>query len=197
MTLVFPDASYAQVVMKWNSTSTASGEAIITFGVQWNISGTLGDVATAFATAWDDEMAERQSDAYTLVEVNAFNETTIGSAAASIDGGASSEQTPPNTAVLVEKVTATRGPRGRGRVFLPGYMPESEVNDAGVIDPGTVTAIQANVTAFYGALLADTAIDQLVIIQNAEGISSPLDPPPEVTALTVDAVVATQRNRLR
>lgn len=197
MTLVFPSADYAQVVMKWSSTSTASGVAINTFGVRWDIAGTLGDVCTAFATAWDNDMAARQSDAYTLTEVTAFNETTVGSASASIAGGASSAQTPPNTAVLVEKVTTARGPRGRGRVFLAGYIPEAEVNDAGVIDPATVASIQSNVTDFYTNILISGEVEDFVIIQNAEGSSSPLDPPPVVTALQVDSVVATQRGRLR
>lgn len=197
MTLVFPDPGYAQVVMKWNSTSTASGVAINTFGVRWSESGALGDVCAAFASAWDDNMAERQSDAYTLVEVTAFNETTVGSASAAIVGGASSAQTPPNTAVLVEKVTTARGPRGRGRVFLAGYIPEAEVNDAGVIEEATVTSIQSNVTDFYTAVLTDGAVEDFVIIQNSEGVSTPLDPPPVVVALTVDSVVATQRGRLR
>lgn len=55
-------------------------------------------------------------------------------------------------AVLVNKVTNVLGRQGRGRMFLPGMLSQTEVNTSGIISSASVTSFQAGVTSFLTGL---------------------------------------------
>jgi hypothetical protein len=197
MPLVFPDENYCQAVLRFTSTVTDSGVAILTLGLHKASGAPLSAAAVAVFGSFDDNVMPEMSNDYTLAEVECFNETETGSASGAVQGGSAGAQTPPNVAVLAEKRTSTRGPRARGRWFLPGFIPEGEVNEAGIIDPASVARMQGNMSDFVAGVLLGGDVEELVIIQGSEGQSPPLDPPPVVNGLFIDNKVATQRGRLR
>lgn len=105
------------------------------------------------------------------------------------NGGATINSPPPNAAVLVTKSTNTGGRRGRGRMYWPWAADESSVGEGGVWASGAVANFQTAMDNF----LADLASADLpmVILHRDGGSPSP------VTVLTVQALLATQRRRLR
>jgi hypothetical protein len=110
--------------------------------------------------------------------------TTVGS----IAGGG----TPPQVAVLLHKVTTRGGRRGRGRMFIPWWAPETNVDEAGLIDTSILDDLQAAADNFLAALLTNGVPMYLLHDpgKTAEG------PPNEVLGLTVDRLTSTQRRRL-
>lgn len=113
----------------------------------------------------------------------------------------------PNTAYLVNKVTALGGRRNRGRMFLPGVF-DGAVDDSGLVASGTVTQIQTALDDFLASMsifglslliLHSPAYTWGLVNNQPRRIYSstpPPDPTP-VTALIMTGMVATQRRRLR
>jgi hypothetical protein len=199
MPLIIPD-SYCQVVLSFDDDNSESGLSIVTLALRYVDPVTLEDIAGAVAGSWESSFATRQVDACTLSQVLVFTETQAFTGEYSIQGEASASQCPPNVTLLVQKQTSVRGPRAKGRFYPPGMLPESEVDDAGQIQGATVTAIQALADGFYDGVTAGAAsgsAEDMVILQNSEGQSPPLSPPPLVSGLAVASKVATQRGRLR
>lgn len=97
---------------------------------------------------------------------------------------------PPNVSILLTKRTSRGGRKGRGRTFLPaGWVPETNVDQAGNIEPGWVTDIQSQWESFrVDCIGANVALSLL----HADG--SPGDP---LISFTCQPLVATQRRRLR
>lgn len=93
-----------------------------------------------------------------------------------------------NTAALLRKVTTLGGREGRGRMYMPG-LSEGQVATAGQLSGATIDAIQAECDDYMSGL--DTLGTPMVLLHN-----SPTEPT-VVTTLVCDAIVATQRNRLR
>lgn len=106
-------------------------------------------------------------------------------------GAVSGDSTPPNTAILVHKVTAFGGRQGRGRMFWPG-LPEAGMLGSGNL-AGTYQAdLQTGFTSFYDELVAADLIPTLL-----HGDTPSPPGPYGILAFNVDARVATQRRRLR
>nr|CRY95176.1 hypothetical protein [uncultured prokaryote] len=103
----------------------------------------------------------------------------------------SGEQTSPNVAFLVRKLTAQGGRSGRGRWYIPGVR-ETSVNSAGDLQSGSVTFMQDELDNF---LIAVGALNTNLVILHQPG--APLTTPTPLTALQCDSRVATQRRRLR
>jgi hypothetical protein len=112
-----------------------------------------------------------------------------GSASSTNAGGSSISSVPGNTALLVQKRTATGGRPGRGRYFIPWALEESDVSEVGVISGGTVTAHQDVQDDF----LADLSTRDVPMEVLHTGVGTPS----AVTALVVQPLVATQRQRIR
>lgn len=105
--------------------------------------------------------------------------------------GYSSSSAPANVSVLVRKVTALGGRRNRGRMYLP--TPSSTaVNESGQLVTATLAAYQTSINNWKAAVLAITGVEAMVILHNAPGFD-----PQDITSLTVQQLVATQRRRLR
>lgn len=100
-------------------------------------------------------------------------------------GGGSGAVAP---ALLVRKITDLGGRKNRGRMYLPGLR-ESDINEGGVVNPTRVAAAQLFWTDVLGDL--SSALFGMAVLH---GDSTA---PTEVTALTVEGVVATQRRRQR
>jgi len=97
----------------------------------------------------------------------------------------------PNTAILVQKVTAAGGRAGRGRLYWPAAV-ETDINSAGVLSPTPLATLQTAFNTFRSQLVAG---DLSPVVLHGE--DSPLETPTLITAFTVSATVATQRRRLR
>lgn len=104
------------------------------------------------------------------------------------------ERPPANCALLVQKRTALAGRTNRGRMFIPGVVTETTVQESGVIDNATVVALQAVAVAF----LADiAATSRSMVILHSEETGPVLPVAPVVTQLVVQNILGTQRRRMR
>lgn len=113
----------------------------------------------------------------------------LGIASTTVGGTAVGSVVTPNVAVLIKKRTALGGRKNQGRWFLPWCLPENAVDEIGLISGSTVNGLQAAMNAVLAA--ATSANLPFVILHRTDpGV------PPQVTALTVDNLVATQRRRL-
>jgi hypothetical protein len=121
-------------------------------------------------------------------------EDTVGIATNATGGGTSgaTAYVPPNCAVLVHKRSARGGRRGRGRLFIPWYVPEGAVDERGTITGSDLTATQSAMNSLLGNL--STLLNPMVILHQPG--SSDAGVPTPVTALTVDPLISTQRRRL-
>jgi hypothetical protein len=186
---------YAQI--NWQFTgSTLPYGADVTLGVDISsYGGTAADAALDAHTAWVDNIIPRQVSSVTLSNTHVkFGPNATGPAADAgtpTVGGGGNPGISPQVAVLIHKTTLFGGHAGRGRMFAPGAM-ESDVNNAGVLDSGTLGAWQTSVDG----LLTDLGTALLIPVL-LHGVGSPLSTPSTITDFTVDSTVATQRRRLR
>lgn len=102
-------------------------------------------------------------------------------------GAEGASQLPPSVAMLIRKVVPNTTTRRMGRLFWPG-LSEGNVDAAGVLDPGALADYQTAWAGFLDVLL-DHTVSPAVFDETSD--------PREVTALTVQSRVATQRDRLR
>lgn len=116
----------------------------------------------------------------------------VGVGTGSATGGLSSASPPANVAVLVHKRTAAGGRRNRGRLFIPWYVIETNVQEDGTIDSGTVSAINGYMNGWRTNLVT---VQLPPVVLHSVGNSVAPAPTP-ITALTVDNLVATQKRRL-
>jgi len=104
---------------------------------------------------------------------------------------------PPQVAVLVKKNTAVGGRRGRGRLYWPS-IDEGTVGANGVINTSTVNAYQSSMNGFFNAWGQTGALNSVgMVVLHAASPLSPTPPPTPITGLAVQALVATQRRRVR
>lgn len=114
----------------------------------------------------------------------------VGSVVQSIAGSTTLGACPPNTAFLLSKATARGGRKGKGRCFLPPmWTAETNVNDFGVISSGPVSTMQGQWASF---LTAVNATPLPAVLLHSDGST-----PDPITGLTVNALAASQRRRLR
>ena len=102
---------------------------------------------------------------------------------------------PPNTAVLIAKNTALGGKRGKGHMFHPGLI-ETQVTSAGAVDPAQVTGMQLKWNSLWTQLDSIALRPVLLHSYDPDAGESPIAPTP-ITSFTVQATVASQRQRLR
>lgn len=200
MPIVIPPG-YAQVTMTYTGAMfPATGGGTTTFGWGNNLTDTdLSLLATAVALSWQTNLQDLTSDKVTLAEVRAVSEDAFGGAAVSFTGSVGDDTSPPNVAILVSHYSARRGPRGRGRSYLPGLAFDSSTNDDGTLPAGQRNALQVAVEDFFGTISGDPTLPddtEQYILHNDEG-SSTAGAPNLVLNRLVSGSVATQRRRLR
>lgn len=115
----------------------------------------------------------------------------IDSTNSPVTGAAGTNALTVNTAVLVRKLTASGGRRGRGRMYLPG-APESVFSTAGNMTTGTQATHQTALDNLMTTLIALAGVDGLCLFHD----TAPFTPTP-ITSLEVQLKAATQRRRMR
>lgn len=105
--------------------------------------------------------------------------------------GSATGQTPaPNTSLLIRKNTAAGGRKNKGRIYCPpAFLDESQVSQTGVLETTYRGIVQGQFSAWLGAL--SSADLPAVILHSEPGTPTP------ITSVTLEAVVATQRRRMR
>lgn len=160
-------------------------------------------IANRVAGAFTDSTLQARMDAsITLttidVTVGPTPDPVIFSKSFGLVGGTAFETPPLNTALLVKKNSAVGGRANRGRFYWPGLIAETDISEVGIIGGASVAAIQTDFDAFLDALGdlddGDELGIEMVILHDSE---SPAVTPTPVTSLTVDALAATQRRRMR
>lgn len=135
-------------------------------------------------------------------DVGTFNE---------IQQGVMTQGPPPqNCSMLLRKKTARAGRRNSGRMYLPaGYMAEEDVTATGAHATAALNSYMANATQFFDNLTDSTVpldrpkTDVFPMLLHSEpvdgdgNVTGPAPVPTEITSLTIDPIIATQRQRLR
>lgn len=174
----------------------------VTFAVDLTeAAGDFAEAAGIVGTAFVNSFLTQMNEATTLVGVN-LRVGQDGSDPLSVyvpvgeTGTGSSAKLPQNCALLVRKATARGGRSGKGRMYIPNVLPETAVDNVGVIDSATVTAFQDVADELLTQLTGDPGPSLPMVLLHNNSLT--VDPTPTpVTALVVDSLIATQRRRLR
>lgn len=149
-------------------------------------------IATGYKNAWLASFTEAQTDetnfASVLVKFGPNIDGVSTELPVNVVGGRDVLTEAPNTALLVQKRTATGGRRGRGRMFVPG-LDQDDVTGAGKLTSTALALWQGKADEFLGHA-AIAAFPPVLLHADAGG-------PHALTDLVVSTTVATQRRRLR
>lgn len=156
----------------------------------------LLDAADVLSLSYQADLRPLLSNAVTLESVEVFDADQRVQVPVNVVGPRTTGAADPQVCILVRKVTAARGPRAKGRSYWPGMTYEATFGPNGLMSAADQSAYQAAFNSFAQSL-ATGGIASLRILQNEEGISPPLDPPPQIEAMIVDRRCATQRRRNR
>lgn len=203
MAVLIPNG-FAEITLNWSHLAAPRQWATV-FGVDVSEALSPADALATVQNAVQAEMFSRMDISITWVSlVGRFGPNSGSAPGPTIEipigtGGALSfEGPPPNTSVLLQKVTALGGRANRGRAFWPGLVSRTDLSESGVISGGPLAAIQADVDSFLAHLATGnggaTAETPMVILHDE---TSPTTTPTPVIDLVVDSLVATQRRRLR
>lgn len=148
--------------------------------------------AHMFGQTYSIFKAGEMSNAYTLTQTSTtLNRLGLFTQAVTTRAGVgtvANSPPPPQVCVNVKKVTGLSNKKYRGRFFAPaGWVDEGNINVAGHLDSGTVTALQALATATFTHLAA--AGMQPVLLHNDA------TPATTINAWTVQGNTATLRHR--
>lgn len=178
------------------STPAAGGPAMVVTGHTQNELSSPDEEAELVAeNCWgaDGSLISVMSSSYALIQVNVYAnqggpDLLVGQWNGQIAGDGSGAAAP-QVAVLVQKQSPFAGRRNRGRMYVPGVQ-QNSVGADGDLDGTSLSGWQAAAETF----LAETqshGVD-LVILHNEPAVT-----PTIVTGLSVQALTATQRRRVR
>lgn len=177
-----------------------SEDMIFTLGADVSAIAVASDIPNLAFNALVTAMpAANWGSSFTLVGVESVVGTSAGgtgpystfvSTAASVAGTSGGTRPPNNTAALVTKVTGTPGRRGRGRMFIPGWMPSANIDQTGTIDPAVLAVRQGLLDDWFDQLVTDS-IDPVLFHATAPATPSAL------ANFRLESKVATQRTRMR
>jgi len=188
---------FAEVTMPILNGALTRAAAVV-FGVTVPSGGELpDDLAANVQAAFSTHLGPRFDSGCTIGPATVVvgqdgGENIAGSATSTQSGGLAISSPSPNVAVLLKKRSGRGGRRGRGRMYMPWFVAEGDVDEGGRITPSQVTNITAAATAFRNAL---SAADRSMVILHSAGATAP-GSPDVVTSLVCDPFVATQRRRL-
>jgi hypothetical protein len=136
----------------------------------------------------------------TTLKGNGSTAFTVGtSIAAPTPGQNLMSSTTPNCAILVQKRTALGGRQGRGRVYVPFSINESQVDETGRLLASYVTQMQADMDDYLfgygGTMVIANRLYDLPWTNPARQLLA-VSKGALVTALTVAPMIATQRRRM-
>lgn len=200
MTLIIPPGfGNAAIVM----TSTVGTPPLVTtIGVDMsNAGGAHVDVANVVMSAYANSIGTTTDSSITVSHVT----LTVGQdgPGGSVDSDLppipctrSGSSTPVSLAAIIRKSTNDLGRRGRGRMFLPGVLTQTEVGEDGVIPSVRVGTLQTAVSDFYDLLAESTDPTTGPLPPVLFHSAAPADPSP-ITGLTVAPLVGWIRGRIR
>lgn len=175
---------------------------ITTIGVDLTAAG--GDFVAAANTvheAYETHIMPRTSDDLTLDRVTlAVGQDGPGGSVESsrpiVDGGSSGSRTPTAMSPVVRKITSQLGREGRGRMFLPGLLAETDVGEDGAIRPATMDIVDNLANLFLAFLLAGgtpsgPSTPGVLLHSRAEL------PPTPISAMRTASLVGWIRGRIR
>ena len=185
MALIIPPG-YAQCSVEFSQQGGSAGPKFTTFGAHLVGGGDISAAAEAVEGFFNDRLYVND---VALVKLNidtATTHTEVPLTNTAKGGNATS----PQVACLVKKVTNIRGVENRGRMYLPGVLSDDDVGVGGLIDPDVLENLQTGMSAFLSELETNAGVEMVVLHSGSS------DPTP-VGSLLVEALVATQRRRLR
>lgn len=152
----------------------------------------LTAIAEAFVNRWELMMsAEVVGNAtWSLTEVIATDVNTVGGAQwvqTVSGGGGTGSSAPAGVCSLVKLLTAQRGRRARGRVFLGPLVLGAFTGDQ--LTSAYVTALNTQLTDLVTDLAALSTPTTLAVASRVDGIARP------VTTFSIETTVAYQRRR--
>lgn len=192
--MIIPDG-FGQVNLMFTGIAVPTG-AEVTFGLEYGVPFTAAEVADAVATAVDEsDLLGVMTTAITLSNIHVKSGPNLTGASAdlsqAVTGAFGENAVPPNTSMIVRKLTSAGGRSGRGRLFLPGLR-EDQVNGSGQWDSTLVEAVTGCWETIRTEL--DEANLNTVLLHGAD---APISIPTLITSFAADATAATQRQRLR
>lgn len=205
MELNLPTGYYlAQLFFTGNAAPTG---AAITFagrdvGGSTSAAGIAGIIATTWGTNLDNETNSLLTLGTVRVKKGPMEDGPFGVVNTANTGNKAASAASPNVAYLVRKNTALGGKKGSGRLYMPGVA-EADVNENGDLVAARLTALQSAWQNFHAALQTATVPMYLAhshgtyVNTKGQTITVPAITPSEVTSLSLDNRVATQRRRLR
>lgn len=113
------------------------------------------------------------------------------------EGTNSANEVPPaNVSMIVKKRTGIAGKKFRGRMYIPCLsLAEASVDDAGNIDPSRYDELKADVDNWFTQLGGIDNVNAIVLFHDE---TTPGDKTPTpISSFQLEAMVATQRRRLR
>lgn len=120
----------------------------------------------------------------------------VESPASSVGTNSTGTTLPNNISLLVKKQTGIGGRAHRGRCFVPPFnLVGVDVDQRGYLQSGWLSAHTSRITGWLGYGITGTLRPRPVILHD-DGIATP-STPTLLTAVVLDARVATQRRRLR
>ena len=187
MPIVIPDG-YSQVILKTEMPHAGGArQAITTFGVQ--AEPDLSIIEDIKQNWIDNIWSPLGSTHATFQGVTMLTDTIGFESGANAAGTHSGDMPPPNTTLLVRKITGSRGRANQGRMFPPGLVYENTYDNAGMMSPESQDDYNEAFETFSAQLATDGAA--MVILHQDDTL------PTVVLSLFVEATAATQRRRLR
>lgn len=166
--------------------------------------GQLDEIVTIFHNWWSTSIAPHVSNAVSVDQVQAVD---IGSSTGAVStnsvvivGGVAGNAYPPNTSFLINWKINRRYRGGHPRTYLPGPT-QNDSNTAGVVLPGSITAMNTAANALINNLLLGTTLPGGYALSTVHyHLGHVLLTVPIVDAIqagTCNGKLATQRRRLR
>lgn len=202
MSLVIPPG-YASAALVFNS-SQGTQPFVTTIGVDVSDAGgdyvavadkVMADYAAAFNNQWSQALV---LDRVTLTVGADGPSGSVDSTLAPIPSTRSGSFPPVAMSAIARKVTNRLGRQGRGRMFLPGVLSESEVDEDGSIINTRRTSLNTQLNTFYTLLIDSEGLYPFttppVLLH---GPSVTLNPPDPIVGLVASDTVGWIRGRIR
>jgi hypothetical protein len=111
--------------------------------------------------------------------------------------GGGAETSPPNTSLIVKKLTGFASRAQRGRMYFPPFsLADDDVNDNGTIDATPLATIVTNFNAWQTQIFIESAETDSLFLLHEQASPGP-GTPTLITSFVIEELVATQRRRLR
>lgn len=172
---------------------------VTTMGFEYDTGATTPEAAAnGIFIAYATHLMPETSNLLTLDRVSCYvgddgPSGSVDSDEAPVAGSATAARPPTACSAIARKVTAERGRRGRGRMFLPGVLAETEIDQDGTVTAGRRTSLNTALDDFQDTFVAGvTGVTGLVLLHS----SAPADPSP-ITGLVTSDLVGWIRGRIR